>query len=38
MSTNSTTQQVDDLIGNGSTDDVILNQKNTFLNTQKIKN
>lgn len=38
MSTNSTTQQVDDILGNGSTDDIILQQKSSFSNTQKINN
>jgi len=38
MSTNSTTQQVDDILGNGSTDDIILGQKSSFSNTQKINN
>lgn len=38
MSTHSQTQQVDDILGNGSTDEIILTQKNTFSNTQKINN
>jgi hypothetical protein len=36
MSTHSHTQQVDDILGNGSTDEIILTQKNSFSNTQKI--
>ncbi len=38
MSTHSQTQQVDDILGNGSTDEIILTQKNIFSNTQKINN
>lgn len=38
MSTHSNTQQVDDILGNGSTDDIILQQKSAFSNTQKINN
>lgn len=35
MSTNSTNQQFDDILGNGSTDE-ILQHKNNLSNTQKI--
>lgn len=38
MSTTSNTQNVDDILGNGSTDEIMLNQKSSFSQTQKISN
>lgn len=38
ISTASNTNQVDDILGNGSTDDIIPQQRSAFSNTQKVNN